>query len=104
MWDGSTVIHPTDIVMNQVTPVALKVPITIGHVKIQIYIDIIQHVNKFPMAIILLSMADIIACFCFGEIHADLTRAFGFIANYLYNLATAIVFALTTSPSSWEAF
>jgi hypothetical protein len=40
VWDGSTVIHPTDIIMNQVTPVAHEAPITFGHVKIQIYIDI----------------------------------------------------------------
>ncbi len=91
--------------MNQVTPVTLKVPITIGHVKIQIYVDILCNIwITYSMAIILLSMADIKACFCFGEIHADLTQAFGFIANYLYNLGTAIVFALTTSASSWEAF
>ncbi len=36
--------------------------------------------------------------------YADLTRAFGFIADELYNLATAMVFGLTASVSSWEAF
>ncbi len=35
---------------------------------------------------------------------ADLTGAFGFIADELYNLATAMVFGLTASASSWEAF
>ncbi len=40
VWDGSIVIQPTDIVINQVTPVAHEAPITFGHVKIQIYIDI----------------------------------------------------------------
>jgi hypothetical protein len=49
-------------------------------------------------------MADIMACFCFGRIHADLTGAFCFIADNLYNLAAAMVFGLTTSASSWEAF
>ncbi len=39
VWNGSTVIHPTGIIMNQVTPVAHEAPITFGHVKIQIYID-----------------------------------------------------------------
>ncbi len=34
----------------------------------------------------------------------DSTGAFGFIADNLCNLATAIVFGLTTSASSWEAF
>ena len=49
-------------------------------------------------------MADIKACFHFGRIHADLTGAFGFIADGLYNLAMAMVFGLTTSAFSWEAF
>ncbi len=49
-------------------------------------------------------MADIKACFCFGRIHADLTGAFGFIADNLYNLVTEMVFCLTTSASSWEVF
>jgi hypothetical protein len=56
------------------------------------------------MDIILLGMADIKACFQFGRIHADLTGDFGFIADNLYNLATAMVFGSTTSASSWEAF
>jgi hypothetical protein len=34
VWDGSTVTRPTDIVMNQVTPVAQEAPV--GHVKSQI--------------------------------------------------------------------
>jgi hypothetical protein len=32
-WDGSTMLFATDIVMNQVTPVSCKAPITFGHVK-----------------------------------------------------------------------
>jgi hypothetical protein len=40
VWDGSTVTQPTDIVMNQVTPVAQEVPVTFGHVNSQIYTDI----------------------------------------------------------------
>jgi hypothetical protein len=39
-WDGSTMFYPMDIVMNQVTPVSREAPITFGHVKIQLYIDI----------------------------------------------------------------
>ncbi len=40
VWDVSTVTQLTDIVMNQVTPVAKKAPVTFGHVKSQIYMDI----------------------------------------------------------------
>ncbi len=40
VWDGSTVTQSTDIVMNQVTPVAQEAPVMFGHVKSQIYTDI----------------------------------------------------------------
>jgi hypothetical protein len=90
--------------MNQVTPVAHKAPITFGHVKLQIYIDIYNTRIGFSIIIILLCMPNIKSCFCFAKIHADLTRAFGFIANDLYNLATAMVFGSTTSASSWESY
>jgi hypothetical protein len=33
VWDGLTVTQRTDIVMNQVTPVAQEAPVTFGHVK-----------------------------------------------------------------------
>jgi hypothetical protein len=33
-----------------------------------------------------------------------LTGAFGFLADDLYNLATAMVFGSTASASSWESF
>jgi hypothetical protein len=104
VWYSSTVIHLTDIIMNQVTLVAHEAPITFGHVKIQIYFDIYNMQISYPIATILLGMADIKACFYFGRIHADLNGTFGFIADDLYNLATAMVFGSTTSASSWEAF
>ncbi len=73
---------------------------TFGHLKIQIYINTYDTQVSYPIAIIFLGMANIKACFCFGMIHADLSRAFGFIADN----ATAMVFGSTTSVSSWEAF
>ena len=33
VWDGSTVMKPTDIVMIQITPVDQESPATFGHVK-----------------------------------------------------------------------
>ena len=59
---------------------------------------------SYPLAVILLAMGDVKACLCFSQIHADLTGAFGFFANDLYNLATAMLFGLTASASSWEPF
>jgi hypothetical protein len=81
VWDGSTVTRPTDIVMNQVTPVAQEAPVTFGHVKSQIYTDIYNTCISYPTATILLDLADVKACFRYPRIHADLTGAFSFIAH-----------------------
>jgi hypothetical protein len=104
VWDGSTVTRPIDIVMNQVTPLSQEAPVTFGHVKSQIYMDIYNMRISYPTAMILLGLADVKACFRYPRIYADLTGAFGFIADELYNLAMAMVFGLTASASSWEAF
>ena len=84
--------------MNQVIPVAQEAPVMFSHVKSQIYMDIYNTRISYPTAM------NIKACFRYPRIHADLTGAFGFIADELYNLATAMVFSSTASASSWEAF
>ncbi len=104
VWDGSTVTQPTDIVMNWVTPVAQEAPVTFGHVKSQMYMDIYNTRINYPTAMILLGLADIKACFRYSKIHTDLTGAFGFMGDELYNLAMAMEFGSTSSASSWEAF
>jgi hypothetical protein len=101
--DGWTVTQPTDIVMNQITPVAQEAPVKFGHVNSQIYTNIYNTSISYPTARILLGLADVKACFRYPRIHADLTGAFGFIADKLYNLATAIVFSSTALASCWEA-
>ncbi len=63
VWDGSSVTQPTDIVMNQVTPVAHEAPVMFGHVKSQIYMDIYNTRISYPTATILLSLADVKRCF-----------------------------------------
>ncbi len=103
-WDGLTTIKPTDIAMNQVTPITCEAPITFGHVKMQLYINIYNTLVSYPTLIILLAMVDVKACFHFPRIHADLTGAFGFPAGGYFNLATAMVFGFTASASSWEPF
>jgi hypothetical protein len=104
VWDGTTILLNLDIVMNQVTLVTRDAPVTFGHVKIQLYIDIYNTCISHPNDVILSGMADIKACFCFPRIHPDLTGAFGFMAGGYYNLATAMVFGSTTYASSWEPF
>jgi hypothetical protein len=63
VWDRSTVTQPTDIVMNQVTPVIQEVPVMFGHVKSQIYMDIYNTHISYPTKIVLLGLADVKACF-----------------------------------------
>jgi hypothetical protein len=104
VWDGLTVTRPTVIVMNQVAPVAKEAPVTFGHVKSQIYMDIYNTRISYLAATILLGLTDVKACFRYPRIHADLTGAFGFIADELYKLAMAMIFGLTASASSREAF
>jgi hypothetical protein len=45
VWDGLTVTQPTDIVMNQVTPVAQEAPVTFGHVKSHLH-GHLQHAHQ----------------------------------------------------------
>ncbi len=63
--------------MNQVTPITREAPITFGHVKMQMYIDIYNTRITYLTFIILLAMADVKACFRFPCIRTDLTGAFG---------------------------
>jgi hypothetical protein len=62
-YDASTTKKPTDIVMNQITPVAQEAPITFGRVKIQLYIDMYNTRISYPLAVIFLAMGNIKACF-----------------------------------------
>jgi hypothetical protein len=57
VWDGSTVTRPTDIVMNQVKPVTQEAPVTFGHVKSHIYMDIYNTCISYSTATILLGLA-----------------------------------------------
>jgi hypothetical protein len=66
--------------------------------------DIYNTRISYPPATILLGLADVKAYFRYPRIHADLAGVFGFIADKLYNLATAMVFVSTASLSSWKAF
>jgi hypothetical protein len=63
VWDGTTVMKPTKIVMNQITPVAQESPVTFGHVKLQIYINIYNTRISYPALIILIALAEVKACF-----------------------------------------
>ena len=104
VWDGSTMYTPMDIVMNDMTPTENEAEITFGLAKVFFYQYVYNLRISFPYAVIFLALADIKACFRFPRIHPDLTGAFGFLADNLYCLATAMVFGSNTSASSWEPF
>ncbi len=59
VWDGSTVLKPSDIVMNQIMPIAQESPITFGHVKLQVFIDLYNTRISYPNLAILIALADI---------------------------------------------
>jgi hypothetical protein len=65
-YDATTTRKPSDIVMNQVTPVRREAPITVGKVEQQLYMDIYNTRISYPLAVILLAMGNIKACFCFA--------------------------------------
>ncbi len=102
--DASPTRKPSDIIMNQVTPIVQEAPIVYGIVKIHLSINIYNTRISYPLGMILLAMDNIKACFWFAQIHAGLTGAFGFIADNYYNLATAMVFGSATLALSWEPF
>jgi hypothetical protein len=53
VWDGTTILLTLDIVINQVMPVTREAPVTFGHVKFQLYIDIYNTRISHPNDVIL---------------------------------------------------
>ena len=105
-WDASTTREVEDTVMNQLDMTIMddEALITFGNVKMQFLTDIWNTRISNPGAILLLAKADIKACYRYPRVSPDLTGAFNFLAVGYYFLATAMVFGLTASCSSWEPF
>ncbi len=104
VWDGSTKRTPTDVVLNELTSITDEAAITFGGTKMRFYTDVYNLRISNPVEPILMALTDVKACFRFGRIHPDLTGAFGFFADNLYCVATAMVFGSNTSATSWEPF
>ena len=58
--------------------------------------------NQLPLKKILPALANITACFRFPQLAADITGAFGFLAEKLYFISTSHVFGSNTLASSWK--
>ena len=104
IFDASTKGSPHEVVLNEITPTELEANIDFGLAKMKLLIRIYNLRISYPQSKIFLALADITACFRFPRMHADVTGAFGFMAEELYFLATSMVFGSNTSASSWEPF
>ncbi len=88
--------------MNHETLTNNKAIINFGKAKTYPLANIYNWCISYPNEIIYLALANITAYFCFPQISADVTGAFGFIAKELYFILTSHVFGSNTSASSWE--
>ncbi len=102
IFDSSTQTCPHEIVLNHETSTDGEAIIDFGMAKIQLLINIYNWRISYPTEVIFLALADITACFRFPRLSADVTGAFGFLAEFLYFISTSHVFGSNTSASSWE--
>jgi hypothetical protein len=84
------------------TPIENEAGIDLGRAKMKFLISIYNWRISYPDKTINVALADITACLCFPRILADITGAFGFVADDLFFLMTSHVFGSNTSASSWE--
>jgi hypothetical protein len=85
-----------------VTITGHKAIIDFGQAKTNLFINLYNWRVSYPDEIIYLALADIPACFRFPRTSANVTGAFGFMAEGYYFLSTSHVFGSNTSESSWE--
>ena len=100
IFDSSTQSSPDEVVLNHVTPTDQEAPIDFGTAKRKLLTNIYNWRVSFPDEVIYLALADITACFRFPRISADVTGAFGFLAETLYFISSSHVFGSNTSASS----
>lgn len=102
IFDSSTQTCPHEIVLNHETSTDQEAIIDFGTAKTHLLVNIYNWRISYPTEVILLALADITACFRFPRLSADVTGAFGFLAESLYFISTSHVFGSNTSASSWE--
>jgi hypothetical protein len=85
------------------TPIENEAEIDFGRAKMKFLTSIYNWRISYPDETICIALADITACFRFPRILADITGAFGFVADGLFFLATSHIFGSNTSTSSWES-
>jgi hypothetical protein len=91
-----------EAVLNHMTTTDHEAIIDFGQAKTNLFINIYNWQVSYPDETIYLALADITACFRFPRISANVTGAFGFMAEGYFFLSTSHVFDSNTSASSWE--
>jgi hypothetical protein len=104
IFDPSTKSDPHEVVLNEITTTEFEANIDFGQAKMKLLTRIYNWRVANPSGKIYLALTDITACFQFPRIHADVTRAFGFVAENLSFLETSMVFGSNTSASCWKQF
>jgi hypothetical protein len=100
IWDGSTKASPDQIVFNEHTSMEFEAIIDFGKAKIKLLILIYNWRISLPTKVIYIALTDIIACFQFPRIAADIYGAFGFVADGTYFMVKNHVFGSNISCSS----
>ena len=95
---------PDQIVLNEQTSMEFEAIVDFGTAKMRLLISIYNWRISFPKETIYVALADVTTCFRFPWIAADLTGAFGFVADGMYFVVNSHVFGSNTSCSSWEPF
>jgi hypothetical protein len=96
IFDSSTQTCPNEIVLNHETSTDNKAIIDFGRAKTNLLINIYNWQISYPREIIFLVLANVTACFRFPWLAADVTGAFGFLAEHLYFISLSHVFGLNT--------
>jgi hypothetical protein len=81
IFNSSTQTSPDEAVLNHVTTTDLEANINFGQAKTNLFINIYNWQVSHPDKIIYLALADISACFRLPRISANVTGAFGFMAE-----------------------
>jgi hypothetical protein len=84
------------------TPIKNEAGIDFGRAKVKFLTSMYNWRISYLDETIYIVLADITACFHFPRILADITGAFGFVADDFFFLAKIHVFGSNTSASSWE--
>ena len=87
--------------MIDITPTHKEAPITFGSTKIDHMVRLYNLSITYPQEEIVMEEPDIKDCFSFPLMHPDLAGSFSFVIGSLFFLATAMVFGLFVSASSW---